>query len=54
MGLNHYRGKCNEMIHVTNTDNGKTVTAKIRDLCESCGGSDRIGRLPAKCLFPRC
>jgi hypothetical protein len=43
MGLNHYKGYCNRWIHVTNTDNGKTVTAKIRDLCESCKDSNRIG-----------
>jgi hypothetical protein len=45
MGINHYKGYCNRWIHVTNTDNGKTVTAKIRDLCESCADSNRIGEL---------
>ncbi|KIM89189.1 hypothetical protein PILCRDRAFT_813101 [Piloderma croceum F 1598] len=42
MGINHYKGYCNRWIQVTNTDNGKTVTAKIRDLCESCADSNRI------------
>ncbi|KIM91727.1 hypothetical protein PILCRDRAFT_138065 [Piloderma croceum F 1598] len=37
LGLKHYRGNCNKMIHITNTKNGKTATAKVRDLCESCG-----------------
>ena len=33
------------MIHVTNTKNGKTVTAKVRDLCESCshGTGNNVG-----------
>ena len=52
MGENHYKGSCNRWIHVKNTDNGKTVTAKIRDLCVSCKNSNRIGELQISHSFP--
>jgi len=47
MGKNHFDGYCNRWIHVTNTMNGKTVTAKIRDECESCEGTDNIDMSPS-------
>jgi len=47
LGQNHYTGSCNRWIHVLNTSNGKTVTAQVRDLCESCTNSDRIDLSPS-------
>lgn len=29
--------KCGQMVHVTNTANGQSVSAKIADLCPGCG-----------------
>ncbi|KAF7985606.1 hypothetical protein HWV62_3915 [Athelia sp. TMB] len=46
LGANHYGsgGHCGQYIYVENTATKKSVYAMVRDECESCGGSDRIGR----------
>jgi hypothetical protein len=43
LGENHFKGFCNKWIHVTNTQTGKSITAKVRDECVSCKGTNNIG-----------
>ncbi|KAK8858920.1 hypothetical protein IAR55_003151 [Kwoniella newhampshirensis] len=35
-GLNGYGGNCGQSLIITNTDNGKSVTASVADECPTC------------------